>query len=99
MDATRPLHQFDRAGLFDRWLVRSFQTGRARAVRSALCDVLSGSVCLSLLHTYRDLDLAIAFLRNAAFILAAPLFLHFCALYPTRQQLFPERRWRATVLY
>jgi len=49
--------------------------------------------------TYKDLDLAIAFLRNAAFILAGPLFLHFCALYPSRQQLFPERRWRAAVLY
>jgi two-component system, NtrC family, sensor kinase len=49
--------------------------------------------------TYRDLDLGIAFLRNAAFLFFAPLFLHFCALYPTRQQLFPERRWRAGLLY
>jgi two-component system, NtrC family, sensor kinase len=49
--------------------------------------------------TYRDLDLAIAFLKNAAFILFAPLFLHFCALYPTKQQLFLEKRWRAVLLY
>ena len=49
--------------------------------------------------TYRDLDLAIAFLRNASFLFFAPLFLHFCALYPKRQHLFPERRWRAAVLY
>ena len=48
---------------------------------------------------YRDLDLYIAFLRNVAFILFAPLFLHFCMLYPTRQQLFSERRWRALALY
>ncbi len=48
---------------------------------------------------YRDLDLAIAFLKNAAFILFAPLFLHFCLLYPTRQQLFPKQRWRAVLLY
>ncbi len=48
---------------------------------------------------YRDLDLAIAFLKNSAFILFAPLFLHFCMLYPTRQQLFPKQRWRAIVLY
>jgi len=48
---------------------------------------------------YRDLDLAIAFLKNAAFILFAPLFLHFCLLYPARQQLFPNRRWRAIGLY
>lgn len=49
--------------------------------------------------TYRDLDLAIAFLRNAAFILFPPLFLHFCLVYPQRQQLFEEKRWRATLLY
>ena len=49
--------------------------------------------------TYRDLDLGIAFLRNAAFIVFPPLFLHFCMLYPTRQQLFQNRRWRAIVLY
>lgn len=49
--------------------------------------------------TYRDLDLAIAFLKNSAFILFAPLFLHFCMLYPTRQQLFANKRWRAFALY
>jgi two-component system, NtrC family, sensor kinase len=49
--------------------------------------------------SYRDLDLAIAFLRNAAFIVFPPLFLHFCLLYPTKQQLFANRRWLAVVLY
>jgi two-component system, NtrC family, sensor kinase len=49
--------------------------------------------------TYRDLDLAVAFLKNAAFIVFAPLFLHFCLLYPTKQQLFPKNRWRAIWLY
>ncbi len=49
--------------------------------------------------TYRDLDQAIAFLKNAAFILFPPLFLHFCILYPQRQQLFERRRWRAAWLY
>lgn len=49
--------------------------------------------------TYRDLDLAIAFLKNAAFILFPPLFLHFCIVYPERQQLFQEKRWRAALLY
>ena len=49
--------------------------------------------------TYRDLDLAIAFLRNAAFILFPPLFLHFCLVYPERQQLFERKRWRAALLY
>ncbi|MCU1264100.1 MAG: domain S-box [Acidobacteria bacterium] len=49
--------------------------------------------------SYRDLDLAIAFLDNVALLFFAPLFLHFCALYPTRHQLFAERRWRAGILY
>ncbi|MGH9967181.1 MAG: ATP-binding protein [Pyrinomonadaceae bacterium] len=49
--------------------------------------------------SYRDLDLAIAFLRNAAFVLFPPLFLHFCALYPSKQQLFSDRRWRTALLY
>jgi hypothetical protein len=49
--------------------------------------------------SYRDLDLAIAFLRNAAFIVFPPLFLHFCLLYPVRQQLFDRKRWRALSLY
>jgi two-component system, NtrC family, sensor kinase len=49
--------------------------------------------------SYRDLDLGIAFLDNAALVLFPPLFLHFCLLYPTRQQLFATRRWRAVVLY
>ena len=48
--------------------------------------------------SYRDLDLAIAFLKNAAFILFPPLFLHFCALYPSKQQLFTDRR-RTVLLY
>jgi len=49
--------------------------------------------------TYRDLDTAIALLKNAALILFAPLFLHFCIVYPQRQQLFEKRRWRAAWLY
>jgi two-component system, NtrC family, sensor kinase len=48
---------------------------------------------------FRDLDLAVSYLKNAAFIIFAPLFLHFCALYPTKQQLFARKRWRAILLY
>jgi PAS domain S-box-containing protein len=51
------------------------------------------------LGTYRDLDLAIAFLDNAAFILFAPLLLHFSAIYPVRYHLFEDRRWRSVALY
>ncbi|MFN2532556.1 MAG: ATP-binding protein [Pyrinomonadaceae bacterium] len=49
--------------------------------------------------SYRDLDLAVAVLRNAAFILFPPLFLHFCALYPSKQQLFSKHRWRVISFY
>jgi len=49
--------------------------------------------------TYEDLDLPIAVLRNAGFIIFGPLFLHFCLIYPARHHLFEERSWRATVLY
>ena len=49
--------------------------------------------------SYRDLDLGVAFLDNAALILFPALFLHFCVLYPTKQQLFATRRWRAVLLY
>jgi two-component system NtrC family sensor kinase len=49
--------------------------------------------------TYKDLDLAIAFLRNAGFIIFAPLFLHFSAIYPMRYHLFEARRWRSVLLY
>ena len=51
------------------------------------------------LGTYRDLDLAIAFLRNAGLIIFAPLFLHFSTIYPVRYHLFEERRWRSLLLY
>jgi len=49
--------------------------------------------------TYEDLDLPIAVLRNAGFIIFGPLFLHFCLIYPARHHLFEEGSWRATVLY
>ena len=49
--------------------------------------------------TYKDLDLAIAFLRSAGLILFAPLFVHFSAIYPVRYHLFEERRWRSVLLY
>lgn len=46
----------------------------------------------------KDLDIAIAFLKPSALILFAPLFLHFCAIYPVRYHL-ANRRWRAVLLY
>jgi PAS domain S-box-containing protein len=49
--------------------------------------------------TYRDLDVAIAFLRNAGLIMFAPLFLHFSTIYPVRYHLFEDRRWRTVLFY
>lgn len=48
---------------------------------------------------FEDLDLAIAFLDDVAFAFFAPLFLHFCAIYPTRYSLLSKRRWFAVLLY
>jgi two-component system, NtrC family, sensor kinase len=48
---------------------------------------------------YKDLDMAIAFLDDAAIIMFAPIFLHFCAIYPARYHLSNERRWLAGLLY
>lgn len=51
------------------------------------------------LGEYEDLDLAIAFLDEAAILLFAPLFLHFCAIYPVRYRLSEKRRWLAALVY
>jgi hypothetical protein len=46
---------------------------------------------------FEDLDLAVDFLDNAALALFAPVFLHFCAIYPVRYRL-SERRPRLVYL-
>jgi PAS domain S-box-containing protein len=48
---------------------------------------------------YEDLDLAVYFLDNAALVLFAPVFLHFCALYPVRYRLSERRPWLVSLLY
>jgi PAS domain S-box-containing protein len=48
---------------------------------------------------YEDLDLAIAFLDDAAYILFAPLLVHFCARYPVPQPSSQRRRWPVFLLY
>ncbi|HEV2911920.1 MAG TPA: ATP-binding protein [Pyrinomonadaceae bacterium] len=50
------------------------------------------------IEAFEDLDLAIAFLDDAAFILFAPIFVHFCAIYPVRYKL-SKQRGLALVLY
>src|SRR5690349_16448735 len=56
MDAARPLHQPHWVDLSVCRLLRCLQTRRARAVRAALCNVLSRCICLSLLHARRQLS-------------------------------------------
>ena len=48
---------------------------------------------------YEDLDLAVSFLDDAAFALFAPVFLHFCAIYPVRYRLSERRPWLVYLLY
>jgi hypothetical protein len=55
--------------------------------------------CYQPTGAYEDLDVAIAILDDFAFLLFAPLFLHFCALYPTRYRLLAARRWRVALFY
>lgn len=43
---------------------------------------------------YEDLDLAVAVLDEAAFIIFAPLFFHFCAIYPVRRHLVENKMAR-----
>ncbi|HEY0078141.1 MAG TPA: ATP-binding protein [Pyrinomonadaceae bacterium] len=49
--------------------------------------------------SYEDLDIVVAFLDDAALALFAPLFLHFCAIYPARYRLSERRPWLAVLLY
>jgi Ca2+/Na+ antiporter len=46
-----------------------------------------------------DLDSIIYFLDEAALALFAPLFLHFCLVYPVRQRLSAKRPWLVYLLY
>ncbi|HYY59396.1 MAG TPA: PAS domain S-box protein, partial [Pyrinomonadaceae bacterium] len=86
--------------LFVGFFVLFKQGGRAPYV------VHFATLCLAafVFHFYKptgafeDLDLAIAFLDDAAFILFAPVFVHFCAIYPVRYRL-SKRRELAASLY
>ncbi|HEX6625268.1 MAG TPA: ATP-binding protein [Pyrinomonadaceae bacterium] len=49
--------------------------------------------------SYEDFDLFISFLDETALTVFAPLFLHFCALYPVRYRLSERRPWLVYLLY
>jgi PAS domain S-box-containing protein len=87
--------------LFVGFFVLFKQGGRAPFVLhfATLCLAAFVFHFFTAVGTYRDLDLAIAFLDSAGLILFAPIFLHFCALYPKKKQLFPKNRWRPIWFY
>lgn len=49
--------------------------------------------------TGEDLDLGITIIDDLAFAFFAPIFLHFCWRYPTRSDVFGEKRWKTLALY
>ncbi|MBX7170314.1 MAG: PAS domain S-box protein [Pyrinomonadaceae bacterium] len=65
------------------------------------------TLCLTafVFHVYKpigigeDLDLGIMIMDDLAFIFFAPVFLHFCWRYPTRNDVFGENRWKTVSLY
>jgi hypothetical protein len=44
-------------------------------------------------------DMLVSWLDEVAYIFFAPLFLHFCAIYPVRYRLSNERPWTSVLLY
>ena len=66
---------------------------------ATLCLAAFVSLFYTTTGAYDDLDLAVGVLDSVAFIFFAPLFVHFCALYPTRQHLSSTHRWRAVLFY
>jgi two-component system NtrC family sensor kinase len=87
--------------LFVGFFVLFKQGGRAPFVLhfATLCLVAFVFHFYRPIGTGEDLDAAIDFLDNAALALFAPIFVHFCALYPTRYHLSEKRRWPAVLLY
>ncbi|HEX8069939.1 MAG TPA: ATP-binding protein [Pyrinomonadaceae bacterium] len=77
------------------------QGGRAPFVVhfATLCLAAFVFHCYKPVGLYEDLDKTIAFLDDAAYVLFAPLFLHFCAIYPVRRRLSEHRRWTAALFY
>lgn len=87
--------------LFVGFFVLFKQGGRAPFVLhfATLCLVAFVFHSYTPVGSFRDLDMAVAFLKNVALLMFAPLMVHFCLLYPTKHQLFSNRRWRAVLLY
>ncbi|MCP9493976.1 MAG: ATP-binding protein [Pyrinomonadaceae bacterium MAG19_C2-C3] len=84
------LHLIGLVYLFVGFYVLFKQGGRAPYTRhfAGMCLAAFVFHFFKPLGSYEDLDAAIAILDSAAFVLFAPLFLHFCLIYPVRRHLF-----------
>lgn len=65
---------------------------------ATVCLTAAAFQLLKPIGTFEDFDLAVAFLDDAAFTVFAPVFLHFCLLYPIRTKL-SAKRWKPVLLY
>jgi two-component system, NtrC family, sensor kinase len=86
--------------LFIGFFVLFKQGGRAPFVLhfATICLVAFVFLTLKPIGTFEDFDAAVAIIDDAAFIFFAPIFLHFCLIYPIRKR-FSENRWQTALLY
>ena len=86
--------------LFIGFFVLFKQGGRAPFVLhfATVCLVAFAFLTLKPIGTFEDFDAAVAIIDDAAFIFFAPVFLHFCLVYPIRRR-FSEKLWRTVLLY
>ncbi|MEP6923757.1 MAG: ATP-binding protein [Pyrinomonadaceae bacterium] len=86
--------------LFIGFFVLFKQGGRAPFVLhfATVCLVAFVFLTLKPIGTFEDFDAAVAIIDDAAFIFFAPVFLHFCLVYPIRKR-FSEELWQTMLLY
>lgn len=65
---------------------------------AALCLAAFAFHILKPIGTFEDFDAAVAIIDDLAFIFFAPVFLHFCWIYPIRTH-FAEKTWQTVLLY
>ena len=86
--------------LFIGFFVLFNQGGRAPFVQhfATVCLVAFIFLTLKPIGTFEDFDAAVAIIDDAAFIFFAPVFLHFCLVYPIRKH-YSEKTWQTALLY
>ena len=86
--------------LFIGFFVLFKQGGRAPFVLhfATLCLAAFAFHFLKPIGTFEDFDAAVAIIDDLAYVFFAPIFLHFCWIYPIRTH-FSERRWQTFLLY